>query len=195
MHAWKMIQARKLALAEANKYAEEANRRQSTLKEIFQLRPNMTVKDAGPFHWLSVGNMPMGDSMQQYTQITQVPGLDFAEVAFMRTVFSTEQGKTAVAFNQPETIAYVVQIEKIEPPEDVFRQQFQSFQVQSENSRNLGLPYEAAYRDAQRTTEQIKMGAIFEELGFKRLAHPRRPAKDRQEAGPAPVGWRDDSDD
>ena len=184
LQAWKMIHARQLALAEANKYAEEANRRQSTLKEIFQIRPNMTVKDVGPFHWLSVGNMPMGDSMQPFTQITQVSGLDFAEEAFMHTVFTTDEGKTAVAFNLPETIAYVVQVEKIEPSEDVFRRQFQAFQVQSTNSRNGGMPLEAAYRDSERN-DRVKLRAILEEFGFKQLAIPSNAQGST--GAPAPV--------
>ena len=168
LHAWKMIEARKLALAEAKTYADDANKRRSTLKEIFQNRANFVVKQVGPFHWLTISSVPVGMSMQQVPVLTRINELDLPGVEFMRTVFTIDVGSTAVAFNQPQTIAYVVQVENLAPPEDALRQSFLTYQAQSENQGNWGQAGLAAQFAAERV-KQAKFQSIEDELGFKRL--------------------------
>ena len=172
LQAWKMIHARKLALAEANKYAEEANRRQSTLKEIFQIRPNMTVKDVGPFHWLSVGNMPMGDSMQPFTQITQVSGLDFADVGIHAHGVLDRRGEDGRGVQSAGDDCVCGAGREDRTAGGYFPPAVSGVSGASRtNSRNGGMPVEAAYRDSERN-DRAKLGAILEEFGFKQLAIP-----------------------
>jgi hypothetical protein len=191
LHAWKMIEARKLALAEAKTYAEDANKRRSTLKEIFQNRANLAPKEVGPFPWLTLSSVPFGESMQPVTRLTQVTGVEMAGDEFMRAVFDTEVGSTTVAMNQPQTIAYVVQVQKFDPTEDVFRQKFQTYETQAVNSPNRDI----AALAAQRATNRVviaKVMAIEEELGFKRLVPESSTG---QRPGGLSMPAEDDSED
>ncbi len=191
LRAWKMIEARKLALAEAKTYADDANKRRSTLKEIFQNRANLAPKEVGPFPWLTLSSVPFGESMQPVTRLTQVTGVEMAGDEFMRAVFDTEVGSTTVAMNQPQTIAYVVQVQKFDPTEDVFRQKFQTYETQAVNSPNRDI----AALAAQRATNRVviaKVMAIEEELGFKRLV-PQ--SSSGQRTGGSSMPTDDESDD
>ena len=167
--AWKMVEARKLALGAAKKDADDANKRRATLKEIFQNRPNMNVAEVGPFHWLSIGNVPMGTTTQQRISLTNLSGVDMAGEDFMHAVFKTEVGSATAAFNQPQTVAYVIQLQKLEPSEDMFRRQFLTYQEQSANSQNAGPAWSAARGFAQ-PVEQAKLQTVFDELGVKKVA-------------------------
>jgi hypothetical protein len=168
LRSWKMKEARKVALIEAKKDAEEANKRMSTLKELFQNRANLPVKQVGPFHWLDLGNMALGQSNQQLPMIARAPGLDLTGQEFMRTVFNTDVGRTAVAMNDPQTIAYVVQVQKFDPAEEAFRLAFKTYETQV--ALNPG--YDQARLAAQIGANRVfraKFLAIQAELGYQRL--------------------------
>ncbi|HEX3996967.1 MAG TPA: hypothetical protein VHX65_00275 [Pirellulales bacterium] len=182
VRAWKVIEARKLALAEAKKDADDANNRRASLKDIFLNRANVTVPTIGPFHWLTIGNTPMGSSMRPTIGITQISGLDLAGEDFMRAVFTTDVGKTTEAFNQPQTIAYVVQVQSIDPPEDVFRQQFLKAQQEAFEQRDAGQAGAAA-RALADEARQAKLRAIERDLGLKLVATPAQLAG--SSSGPA----------
>lgn len=168
--AWKMIQARILAMNEAKKDAEDANKRRATLKEIFQNRPNMNVSEVGPFHWLTIDNVAMGTTTEHPISLTNLSGVDMAGEEFMHAVFKTEVGSASAAFNEPQTVAYVIQVQKLEPSEEMFRRQFLTYQEQMATSQYAGLAFSAARRSAQLFVVPAKMQAIRDELGFKRLA-------------------------
>ena len=168
LHAWKMMQARKLAMVQAKKYADEANKRQAKLKEIFINRPNMTVSEIGPFHWLTIGNMPIEGSSERFITLTNLTGVEMAGQEFMHAVFSTDVGSTTAAFNQPETIAYVIQVQSISPPEDVFRMEFQNYEIQMTKNGQRGADFAAA-RGAGQAIASEQVQAIEKDLGFQLL--------------------------
>ncbi len=169
LQTWKMVQARTLAMNAAKKDADDANKRRATLKQMFQDRPNMNVSEIGPFHWLKVDNVSMGTTTQPRISLTNISGVDMAGDDFMRAVFKTDVGSAAAAFNLPETVAYVIQVQKLEPSEDMCRRQFLLYQEQAANSPNLG-PADLAARQSSSTVIRAKFQAVCNELGFKRLA-------------------------
>jgi hypothetical protein len=112
-------------------------------------------------------------------------------VEFMRTVFTTDVGSAAVAFNQPETVAYVVQVQTLNPPEDTLRNDFQTYQAQSANRGDWGQAGLAARMEARRVGQSAYQ-AIEDELGFKRLVPL---ASNGQGTGGSSLPTDDESDD
>ena len=113
--AWKMIQARKLAIEAAEKLAKEAGESKKTLEETFGSR--MVVQKSGPFSWITKG--PIGPQGQPRLMLSNVEHVEKPGDAFLRTVYDLEAGQTGVAMNEPQTIAYLVQLEKSEPSDNV----------------------------------------------------------------------------
>ena len=120
IHAWKMIEARKLAQAKAEEYAADARRLQKPLKEIFKGASGSEVFTAGPFSWLS---RRTSDPNSMPT-LTEVSGVKDAGNDFMKSVFALQPGQAGVAANQPLTIYYAVQVESEEPKPAELREQF-----------------------------------------------------------------------
>src|ERR1700691_1577259 len=89
----------------------------------------------------------------------------------MEATFSTEVGSATAAFNQPKTIAYVIQLQKLDPPEDAFRSAFQRYEIQMFNSQKLGAPYGAADLFAN-SVRNAKIRSIYTELGVQQVAAP-----------------------
>jgi hypothetical protein len=117
--AIKLREARKIAQDFAQRDAEAVRTAAKPLSEVFGT--TRTVTPTGEFTWLTIGNVPLGNALPR---LSQVPGVERAGSDFMQAVFSAEPGEVVVVANQPQSIYYVVQIQRrtIEP--DQLRQQF-----------------------------------------------------------------------
>jgi hypothetical protein len=80
----------------------------------------LAVAKAGPFTWLTQGTVPFGTP----PSLSQPEGISMPGEEFMQAVFALEPGKTAVAFNEPRTVCYVVRLESLEPPQEKLRERF-----------------------------------------------------------------------
>lgn len=126
IHAWKMVQARKLAMKHAKSLADEAAKAKKSLKQTFANRPNMLVVMPPKFSWMTFGSVASFESMP-VPRLSEVTGVPMAGEEFMRTVFELEKpGQLAVAFNAPQTVAYVVQLNEFSP---VFESRMSQFEV------------------------------------------------------------------
>ena len=135
---WKMIEARKLAKAQAKEYADQVKKQQAELQEVFKFSPNVhPSKDIGPFTWMTGPPLARNPEQPVLPYLTPLKEIDKPGEDFMRTVFSLNVGSTSVAMNQPETIAYVVQLKSLTPPEEAFRRQF--LQNMGSRSNDAGL--------------------------------------------------------
>ncbi|MBX3415308.1 MAG: hypothetical protein KF708_21670 [Pirellulales bacterium] len=121
---WKLREARKLALAHAEELAARAREAKKPLQEVFAGDAGLEVASTGPFSWLTHGSVPVGLTPNQPPRLSTVQGVSDAGQSFMRTVFHLAPGEVGVAMNQPEDVAYVVQLESTTPSETVLRETF-----------------------------------------------------------------------
>ena len=137
VEAWKLRAARDLARKRANELADQARSAGKPLRETFGGTPGLEVLDSGTFTWMTYGTaLPF--STGQPPRLSEVRGVPDAGHSFMRDVFSLDAGEVGVAFNSPETIAYVVRVASIEPAEAVLREMFMADRFQSYASAALG---------------------------------------------------------
>ena len=118
LRTWKMIQARTLAMTEADKLAGEARKSNKFLKQTFADRPDLRVIFPEPFSWMTFGNVPLG-SAPSAARLSAVPGIDMPGQEFMRAVFDLQPREIGTAFNAPKTAAYVVRVTELTPSENV----------------------------------------------------------------------------
>jgi hypothetical protein len=121
--AFRLIEARKLALAQAEKYAKTARDAKKPLKEVFENREGLEVTDTGPFTRMTLGNMAF-DPESSVPRLSTVHAVESAGEEFMNVVFGMSPGDVKVALNQPQDIAYVVQLEKFSPEREVLEREF-----------------------------------------------------------------------
>jgi len=155
--AWKMIEAREAAQAEAERLAAEARAKQEAAKEpvplatAFSGEPGITVRSTEPFAWfdtISIQLYMMGYGQPRLSTIELVAPepkegetpseretVPFVGTDFMRTVASLDKGSVAVAWNEPKTIAYVVRMVDTTPG----TKELQSLFLSSANPRQLGI--------------------------------------------------------
>ncbi len=105
--SWKMVEARDFALNRAKQIAEEVRRSSKTLLDVQE--NDARAKTVPPFTWLSQQSL---FSMQ--LEPNQVEGVEKVGERFMREVANLEPGDLGVAMNQPEDIAYVIQLIKVD---------------------------------------------------------------------------------
>jgi hypothetical protein len=161
---WKMIEARKLAKAQAKEYADQVKKQQAELQEVFKFSPEVhPSKDIGPFTWMSGPPLARNPEQPVLPHLTPLKEIEKPGEDFMRTVFSLNVGSTGVTMNQPETIAYVVQLKSLTPPEEAFRRQF--LQNMGSRSNDAGL---IASAEAQQDI-RAKVVSIANEFDFKLL--------------------------
>ena len=113
LKAWKMIEARKLAEKEAESLIEKAKKAGKSLKDEFGGKPGIDVLEPPAFTWLTLGMAP---SMSMRPRFDDVKGVEMPGRDFMKAVFSLAPGQFGVAMNNPETVAYAVEMIKTEPP-------------------------------------------------------------------------------
>ncbi len=182
--SWKMSEARKLALAKAKEYVTEVTERRGELKDLFATRANLNVKQLGPFPWMTRGSVPAQPGQPVPLGRTELPDLDKVGNEFMRTVFSLDAGAAGVAWNEPQTIVYVVQVIKFDPAESGSRRDFLLRMATRDDSM------QAAHDEASNTIEE-KVRAIEKEYGVKVLQTADVAEKN---AATEPVDNSDNSD-
>jgi hypothetical protein len=124
LQAWKMIQARPLALKMAESLAADAEKAKKTLKQTFADRPDIKVVMPPEFSWITFGNVPLG-SAPNAARLSNISGVDMAGEEFMRAVFSLAKDQSGAALNAPETVAYVIRLTALSPSRDVLWKQFE----------------------------------------------------------------------
>ncbi len=123
LHAYKLQQARKLTSAQAERYAKEAEAAKKPLSEVFKGREGLEVVETGPFTRMTTGNTPY-DPESSAPRLSNVHGVDAAGEEFMKTVFDMSPGEVKVAWNQPQDVAYVIQLEKFGPARESLERDF-----------------------------------------------------------------------
>ncbi len=124
LREWKMIQARELALKQAESLAAEVTKSKKTLKEAFAGRPDLPVVLPSAFSWMTFGSVPLG-SAPEAARISDVAGVEFAGQDFMRTVFRLQPDQIGAALNGPKTVAYVIRVIEFTPSREVLTKEFQ----------------------------------------------------------------------
>ena len=102
--AWKMQQAKDLALAAAESAAKTARESDKPLSESIP-GENRTFFETNQITWLSGGNVPLDTST--IPQPTMVEGVDAGD-DFYRALFSLSKGEVGVAVDQGNSNAYVI---------------------------------------------------------------------------------------
>lgn len=123
VRTWKLREARGLAMKRAEALAAEARKDGRPLKGLFGERPGMQVIETEPFSWVTQESIADSGGASP-PKLTEVPGIVDAGNTFMQKVFSLHVGDVGVAFNNPETIAYVIRPTSFQPTtkllEDLF---------------------------------------------------------------------------
>ena len=121
--AWRIVEGRGLARKRAEALASQADAKQQSLEATLQQAnsggTDMKATQVGPFSWLTQG--PAGGGAPA---ISQPEGISMPGDEFMRAVFSLEPGRTAVAFNEPRTVCYVIRLASQEPPTAELQEKF-----------------------------------------------------------------------
>ncbi|TWU35862.1 hypothetical protein [Novipirellula artificiosorum] len=119
IEAIRFQEARKLAIADAEKLAADANA--AAGKDLVDFLPedqkDQLLTGLGPFSWMDSFGF-------QGASIGNVPELDSVGEAFMETVFESEVGACGVALNQPERVVYVVKTTGFQPDLDALKARF-----------------------------------------------------------------------
>ena len=135
--AWRIVEGRSLAKKRAESLAQQAGFGGDEMKAI----------QVGPFPWLEQG---MGGSGALV--LSQPEGISMPGDEFMRAVFSLEPGKTAVAFNEPRTVCYVIRLGSQTPPTAELQEKF----LAGRNDRQkIGM---VAQREASNTFRELIEG-------------------------------------
>jgi hypothetical protein len=108
VRAWKMQKAADLALAEAEKMAEQSNEAAATLAVTFPDAAD--VKRTIPFTWLTPGITGGTTNPRIIYRMSEVPDVDAAGFDFMEAVFELGTGEATAVLNHPKTTAYVVRM-------------------------------------------------------------------------------------
>ncbi|MCE9629754.1 MAG: hypothetical protein K8S94_03415 [Planctomycetia bacterium] len=119
LRAWRIVEARPLARKAAEEIAAEAGSAK-TLEDVAKARGSLEVEKVGPFTWLTRGTAPFGSA----PVLSQPDGLAMPGEEIMKTVFALEPGRTAVAFNEPKTVCYVVRLTALEPEQSQLEELF-----------------------------------------------------------------------
>ena len=135
--AWRIVEGRSLAKKRAEALAQQAGSGGDETKAV----------QVGPFSWLTQG-MGGGGALV----LSQPEGISMPGDEFMRAVFSLEPGKTAVAFNEPRTVCYVIRLVSQEPPAAELQEKF----LAGRNDRQkIGM---VAQREASNTFRELIEG-------------------------------------
>ncbi len=122
-----MIEARGRTMKRAESLAEEAHKDNRPLKSIFGGRAGLQVIETAPFSWLTEGPVRSLTERPAPT-LSEVKGIVNPGNDFMRVVFDLHVGDVGTAFNNPQTIAYVIRPSMFEPSTTVLETRFLSEQ-------------------------------------------------------------------
>lgn len=118
LESWKRIEARDLAVKEAERLAEEVRKAKKSLAEVIAGRKDLSVVSPPPFTWLTFGNVPMWFRMRPPTY-SEVEGISSAGTEFMQPVFKLKAGEIGLATDQPKATVYVVRLVEYTPSDSV----------------------------------------------------------------------------
>ncbi len=153
--AWKMIEARGAAQAEAERVAAAARAAQTATKDPVPLstslagEKNITVRSTEPFTWIDpisiqfylwryqrpqLGTVRLIAPATEQGQTPAEPEtLRFVGTDFMAAVAGLDKGEVGVAWNEPKTVAYIVRMVDTAPNERDLRSEF----LASDNQQQL----------------------------------------------------------
>lgn len=126
--AWMRQEARKLAMEEAVKLADEARKSGKSLSEAFANRADLPVTTPRPFTWRTGGFMY---GQERPIRTSQVEGVEEAGDDFMRAAYGLGSGEIGVAMNETKSAAYVMRLVNTTPDVNMLHTMF------------LAMPYEA----------------------------------------------------
>ena len=121
--AWKLIEARKLALKKAETLAAEARTAGKSLKEVFAAQASEVVEVAN-FTWLTEGDVLAQQFERAPPKISELPGIDAPGDRFMAAVYALVPGEVTSTINAPESTAYVVRMTGQQYSDDLLRTRF-----------------------------------------------------------------------
>ena len=150
---WRIVEGRSLAKKRAEEIAKQADAKQQSLEATLAQAPGSSGEaslkplQVEPFSWLTQGMAGGGQPVLSQPEGLSMPGDDF-----MRAVFSLEPGRTAVAFNEPRTVCYVIRLVAQEPPTAELQEKF----LAGRNDRQrIGM---VAQREASNTFRELIEG-------------------------------------
>lgn len=179
---WKEVQARPLAMKKAQELVSEAKASGKSLAETFATQNNVSVVETEPFTWWTYGH-GIDPSLAAFREGANVQ-LDFvrekgvavgnAEIDnktifaagsdFMETTYGLQIGEVAAAFNQPQTMVYIVRVTRSTPSEDALWSMFQTANFYVYASPSMQTERGRAYR--------VWLEKIQEETGFQWVQKP-----------------------
>ncbi|MCE9603966.1 MAG: hypothetical protein K8U03_03590 [Planctomycetia bacterium] len=125
--AWQTRTARKTVQDEAASMAKRVRESSKSMAELF---PDRQVKLTNAFTWFKP-DLSGGFGRQAPLVLSEVDNVEDAGADFMETVFSLDPDQVATAFNNPQTVCYVVRALTISPPRQQLYQTFLADQFQS----------------------------------------------------------------
>jgi len=123
---WKLAQARKLAVAEAETLKKKVDEAKGVFKDALK-GSNLAIAEPNSFTWMTSGmpaSLMQGEQRMTDARISSVDGVRMPGPEFMRAVFTASAGGTAVAMNHPQSEVYLVHVVKFTPSEAVLWDQF-----------------------------------------------------------------------
>ena len=142
--AWKVQQARKLAVEKAEQLAERAEKSSVSLLQLGETEGYEAVT-TDLFSWLTLGTTP--SEMQQGSRLGDAPPLEGIGNSFMETVFGLTDDKTAATRNHEGSEAYVVRVSHRESTSSGLRSRFLR---EANNWFGIGPTMQARFQSAQR---------------------------------------------
>jgi hypothetical protein len=122
VRAAKMIEARKPAAERAKALVETAAKEKIALSEL-ATRDVLPIIKPEPFSWLTYGTTPNINNRMP-PRLSSVQDVEDVGNDFMQAVFSQQPEGLTTAFNNPQTIAYAIQVTELEPGQEVLRRTF-----------------------------------------------------------------------
>jgi hypothetical protein len=116
---WKLREAAKIALKDAEKQAAAAQKAGTSLVDVFAGKPAIQVERIDPFSFYTRGEV--ADTMGQHRiHLSQPDGIVAAGPDLLKKVFELKDGEVGAALNHDQTIAYVIRVvEHQETPENL----------------------------------------------------------------------------
>ncbi len=119
--AWKVREARALAIDAAEELAITARQKKSSLSDSLAA-PGRNFFQTGEITWMSTGSV--GIASGAMPSPTEIPGVAMAGDDFRETMFRLDEGEVAVSFDAPQTTVYVIRVISKTPTNDQVAQQF-----------------------------------------------------------------------
>jgi hypothetical protein len=110
LRAWKLREAAKIALKDAEKQAAAAEKQGSSLTDFYAQKPAIEVERVDPFSYYTRGDVPDRFDMAQRFRLSQPDGIVAAGPELLDKVFALEQGEVGAALNHDHSIAYVIRV-------------------------------------------------------------------------------------